>query len=80
MNVWQLQEAKSKFSQLVEEAIHKGPQIVTKRGIDAVVVLSKKEFSALSQQKISLIDLFKSAPKIDLKIDRRSEGIRDIEF
>jgi len=31
-NTWQLQEAKSKFSQLVEDAINKEPQIVTKHG------------------------------------------------
>ena len=80
MSVWQLQEAKSKFSQLVEEAIHNGPQIVTKRGIDAVVVLSQKEFSALSQQKISLVDLLKSAPKAKLKMDRGTEAIREITF
>ena len=39
-NTWQLQEAKSKFSQLVEDAMHKEPQIVTKHGDKAVVVLS----------------------------------------
>jgi len=40
-NSWQLQNAKNKFSNLVDKAQHNGPQIVTKHGKDAVVVLSK---------------------------------------
>ena len=36
---WQLQEAKSKFSKLVEMAVHEGPQIVSKRGLDSVFIL-----------------------------------------
>ena len=39
-NTWQLQDAKSKFSQLVENAICNEPQFVTKHGHQAVVVLS----------------------------------------
>ena len=37
-NHWQLQEAKNKFSSLVDKAQHNGPQIVTKQGKDADVV------------------------------------------
>ncbi len=43
-NVWPLQEAKSKFSQLVEEAMHKQPQVVTKHGRNAVVILLFNEY------------------------------------
>ena len=35
---WQLQEAKAKFSELVQKAIDEGPQTVTRHGKDAVVV------------------------------------------
>jgi len=37
-NHWQLQDAKNKFSNLVDKAQHNGPQIVTKHGKYAVVV------------------------------------------
>jgi antitoxin Phd len=40
-NHWQLQEAKNKFSNLVETAQRKGPQIVTKHGKEAVVVVTR---------------------------------------
>jgi len=36
---WQLQEAKARFSKLVEEALKGEPQLVTRRGRKAVVVL-----------------------------------------
>ncbi len=31
-SVWQLQEAKNKFSEVVEAALKDGPQVITKRG------------------------------------------------
>ncbi len=42
--VWQLQEAKSRFSELVETVISKGAQTVTKHGKPAVVVISVEEY------------------------------------
>ncbi len=45
--VWQLQEAKNKFSRLVKEARKSGPQIVTKHGREAVVVLSFEEYQKM---------------------------------
>jgi antitoxin Phd len=42
--VWTLQDAKSRFSALVAEAEQNGPQVVTRRGKEAVVVLSIDEF------------------------------------
>ena len=43
---WQLQEAKAKFSELVQKAIDEGPQTVTRHGKDAVVVLSAEAVRA----------------------------------
>jgi prevent-host-death family protein len=39
-NRWQLQDAKARFSELVEKAVTEGPQVVTRRRKEAVVVLS----------------------------------------
>ncbi len=54
---WQLHDAKSKFSQLVESAMADEPQIVTKHGKDAVVVVSYKEYEAMTKPKNSLVNL-----------------------
>ena len=81
-NHWQLQDAKSKFSNLVEKAQHNGPQIVTKNGKDAVVVLSIDEYKKLIKPETSLLNFFQSSPlaKEDLDLTRSKEIPRDIEL
>ena len=46
---WRLQDAKSQFSALVDNAIRGVPQHVTRRGKQAVVVLSEQHFEALQR-------------------------------
>ena len=38
-NTWQVQEAKARFSALLETALTQGPQVVTKRGIETAVLV-----------------------------------------
>lgn len=45
--VWQVQDAKARFSEMLERAIADGPQIVTKRGKEAAVLLSAEEWRSL---------------------------------
>jgi prevent-host-death family protein len=78
MQTWQLQDAKSKFSELVESALSKGPQFVTKRGVNSVVVISMKEFARLKKPKDDLISFFNRAPKVDLDIERKKDMDRNI--
>jgi antitoxin Phd len=79
-STWQLQEAKSKFSELVENATHNGPQFVTKRGIDSVVIISIEEYNKLKKPKNSLFQFFQNAPKVDLDINRNKDLGRNIEL
>ena len=46
-NVWQLRDAKNKFSQVANCALVDGPQIVTKRGIKSIVIMSIDEYKKL---------------------------------
>lgn len=62
MQTWQLQEAKSRFSELVERSLHAGPQMVTRRGHDSVVVLSAKDYQRLSGGA-SLLHVLLNAPR-----------------
>ena len=48
-NIWQLQEAKSKFSEVVERALAQGAQIITRRGRKAVVVIDYREYERLTR-------------------------------
>jgi len=59
---WQIQEAKSRFSEVVDEALEHGPQIVSRRGVDVVVVLAYEEYKRLRQQNTPLGDFFRQSP------------------
>ena len=61
--VWQLQEAKSRFSELVETAILKGAQTVTKHGKPAVVVISAEEYQRTAAPKKSLAAALRACPE-----------------
>ena len=81
--IWQLQDAKNKFSELVDTALAQGPQTVTKRGQEAVMVISVKDYKRLSKSKSSLIDVFRMAAPfsdgLDLSRDSNS-SLREIEL
>ncbi|MBE7186623.1 MAG: type II toxin-antitoxin system Phd/YefM family antitoxin [Methylobacterium mesophilicum] len=67
-NHWTLQDAKNKFSAVVEAAQNGEPQHVTKRGVDAVVVLSATEYERLSKlgekPKKTFVEHLMDFPKI----------------
>jgi antitoxin Phd len=67
--VWQLQEAKNKFSEVVEEALSKGPQVVTRRGVEAVIVLSYAEYRKLLASHTKLSEFFCQSPLKDTGLD-----------
>lgn len=62
---WTLQDAKNKFSQVVNNALANGPQYVTRRGMDAVVVLSVHEYERLTSHKPSFTDFLLQCPQLD---------------
>lgn len=79
--VWQLQAAKQRFSELVERARREGPQVVTKHGKEAVVVVSAEEYRRLRGGGPSLVEFIRSAPDIDaLDLDRAKDRGRDVEL
>jgi len=61
---WKLEDAKSRFSELVRVARERGPQRVTVRGQDAVVIVSAAEYSRLAPpaNRSSLAALFGDGP------------------
>jgi prevent-host-death family protein len=54
MGTWKLQDAKARLSELVQRAMEDGPQIITRHGHEAVVVVSYERFK-------------KTAPPVDFK-------------
>ena len=66
---WQIQEAKNKLSEVVEEAIEKGPQVLTRRGVEVAVILSLDEYLQLKKKQTSLSEFFRQSPLADLDLE-----------
>ena len=49
MRTWQVRDAKARFSELLEASLKEGPQIVTKRGIAAAVLVPVEEWRRLQR-------------------------------
>lgn len=79
LNVWQLQSAKNRLSQVVDEALEKGPQTITLRGKPAVVVLSVEDYRKLCQAGGSLFEFLSGSPLrgVDLDVTRSRDTGRD---
>jgi antitoxin Phd len=49
MNSWPVHEAKARFSEMLETCLKDGPQVITKRGADAAVLVPVKEWQSLKR-------------------------------
>ena len=65
MASWQVQEAKTRLSEVIEEAHSKGPQIITRHGTERAVVLSMEDFRALTAHKPGLKEYLLGGPRVD---------------
>jgi antitoxin Phd len=81
-HTWALQDAKNRFSELVEQALRDGPQIVTRRGKDTVVVLSVEAFQNLTAQQESLVTFLRHSPLagVELDLERQADYGREVSL
>jgi antitoxin Phd len=78
---WQASQARSQFSRLVQRALDEGPQVVTWRGEEVVVVLAVSEYRRLTSAKPDLRDYLLSGPDFSaLELDRDRDLPREIEL
>jgi prevent-host-death family protein len=79
MKKWQLHEAKNKLSNLIDTAMNGNPQCITKRGEDAVILMSIAQYHKLKQHRPSLKDFLTQGVKFDdLEITRSTGAVREI--
>lgn len=69
MENWQLQDAKNRFSEVVQKAIEQGPQIITRRGVKTVVIMSVEDYRQLTKPKVNIVDFFRKSPLKGVGID-----------
>jgi len=81
MGTWPVQEAKARFSELMERALTEGPQTITRHGAERVVVLSIEEYRVLAAHRPDFKAHLLGGPKVDdFPIERDPDTGRDIEF
>jgi antitoxin Phd len=70
---WPVQDAKSRFSELLDTAIDKGPQVVTRRGVEAAVLVPIEEWRRLQRAARPSLKalLLASEPRFDSITEER---------
>ncbi len=82
---WQVQTAKARFSEVFRRARTEGPQLITRQGKEAVVMISDVQYEQLvgrSHQPQNLVQFFRESPLagIDLDLAREKDDAREIEI
>jgi len=82
VRTWQIKDARANFSTLVDKAIGDGPQVVTRNGKKAVVVVSAEEWARRERRDIDLVEFFANSPLCEegFEIERARDYPREIEF
>lgn len=83
--LWQLQTAKAQFSEVFRRALTEGPQWVTRRSKEAVVIVPAEEFERLTgraRQVASIATFFAESPLAGAGVDleRAPDYGRDVEL
>ena len=78
---WKLQDAKNRFSEVVNEAARSGPQIVTRHGEEVAVVVSAATYRRLSGSEKDFKAFLLTAPDLSkLDIRRSPERPRPVDL
>lgn len=73
MTSWSVQDAKARFSEFLDTCLKEGPQVVTKRGAEAAVLVPAQEWRRLERSSRPTLKqlLLAEAPRAELAIPRR---------
>ena len=78
MKSWSVQEAKARFSELLDTCLKRGPQLVTKRGSDAAVLVPMKDWRRLEESTRPTLKelLLVQTPRAIIPLPRRGRSRR----
>jgi prevent-host-death family protein len=81
MSTWQVQDAKTRFSELIERACTEGPQTITRHGTERAVILSIEDYRALAALKPDFKAHLLGGPKVDdFTIERSRDTGRNVDL
>jgi len=84
MNIWPVQDAKARFSELLATCLREGPQLVTRRGNEAAVLIPIGEWRRLQNtaqptlKELLLSDAARAALELPARGDRRRRAPADL--
>ena len=81
MATWQVQDAKTRLSELIERARVEGPQTITRHGAERAVVLSIEDYRALAARQPDFKAYLLGGPKFEeFAIERDPDTGRTVEL
>lgn len=81
--IWQIQDAKNKFSEVITLANKQGPQLITKHGEKTAVIISYIEYEKMRKSQGKLSEFFSTSPLAGIQLDltrNKSLPRRDIHL
>ncbi len=81
-NQWPVQEAKKHFTEVIEKAVHDGPQVITRCGVETVIVVSIQEYRNFTAPQAGLAEFFRNSPLygVSLDLERNKDTAREVEL
>ena len=79
---WTVAEAKARFSEIVERARSKGPQVITRHGRTAAVIVSADEWERKTKRSGNLAEFFAASPLVGsgIAVKRRRDRARKVDL
>jgi antitoxin Phd len=69
-DIWQIQEAKNKLSEVIARAQKQGPQLITRHGEKTAVVVSFAEYEKMRKSQGKLSEFFHASPLAGVEMPR----------
>ena len=72
---WQVQHAKARFTEFLNQTLKEGPQVVTRRGVETAVLVSIEEWRHLQQQTVKpdWKSVLLEGPRFDIPLPERGK-------
>ncbi len=72
MATWQTQDAKARFSELLDTVATDGPQVISRRGVKTAVIVPIEQWErAVNGSKRTLLEVLQSGPQWDIPLPPR---------
>jgi antitoxin Phd len=76
-NIWQIQEAKNKLSEVIARAQKQGPQLITRHGEKTAVVISFNDYEKMRKSQGKLSEFFGASPLAGVDLTRNKSLPRE---